>query len=115
MGDIPNIYDELKKNDRYFLAILASFILALLLLFYKDLDEWVKRTFVSAYVVYIVGAALLAQIQNMTGIRRRRQCEARGEPFVGTYTFVFWAIIALHILWFGTWVSYLITHLGHPF
>lgn len=106
-----SLLDEIKKNDRYFLAILGIFVLGLLLLFYKDLSWWMQKRFLPAYVVYLLGAGLLGQIQNMTGIRRRRKREAKGKPHVGTWWWIFWPIVALHLMWFGFWVATLI-HIG---
>jgi len=104
MSSLPS---DLQKNDRYFLAILGASILAMLLACYKELSPWLQERFIPAYVVYLVGTALLAQVQNMTGIRRRRLQEARCEPFTGTWPVVFWCIVALHMTWFVLWVLYL--------
>lgn len=113
MNDLPNIYDDLRKNDRYFLALLAAFVLGLLLLFYKDLNPWMQRHFVPAYAIYFLGAALIAQIQNMAGIRERRRCEAQGQPFIGSPRLIYLSIVLAHILWFGCWLAYLVLFLWH--
>jgi hypothetical protein len=73
------IYDEVKRNDRYFLPILGAFILGLLLLFYKDLDPWIQKKLIPAYVVYLMGAALIAQVQNMLGVCAADASHRRSE------------------------------------
>jgi hypothetical protein len=111
MSDRQDLYEELKKNDRYFLAILAAFVLGLLLVFYKDLQPWLQRDFVPALVVYLLGAALIAQVQNMAGIRERRRCEAEGKPFRGSPVVVYRSVIVAHVVWFGCWVLFLLARL----
>lgn len=111
MADTPDIYSELRKNDRYFLAILAAFVLGLFLLFYKDLDPWMRRHFVPAFAVYLLGAALIAQIQNMVGIRERRRCEASHIPFIGSPPRIFLALVIAHVMWFVGWLIYLLIFL----
>ncbi|TQK10711.1 hypothetical protein [Herbaspirillum sp. SJZ107] len=106
-----SLLTSISKNDRYFLAILGIFVLGLLLLSYKDLSDWIKNRFLPSYVVYLIGAGLLGQIQNMTGIRRRRYLAARNQPHTGTWAWIFWSIVVLHFVWFGTWLAILI-HMG---
>jgi hypothetical protein len=113
MAEAPDIYAELRKNDRYFLAILAAFVLGLLLLFYKDLDPWIKRHFVPAYAVYLLGAALIAQIQNMVGIREQRRCKANGTAFIGSSPRIFVTLVVAHVVWFACWLIYVLLYLWH--
>lgn len=112
MAELPQtIFDEVKRNDRYFLPILGAFILGLLLLFYKDLDAWIQEKVVPGYVVYLLGAALIAQVQNMLGNRERLRCEAQARPFTGTKRSYFVAIVAFHITWFAAFVAFVWRHL----
>ncbi len=111
MSDLPNaIHKKLKRNDRYFLAFIAAFVLGLLLLFYKELDPWMQKQFVPSFVVYLIGAALVAQIQQMFGRREKLRCRAKGVLFVGTAPLIFGLVVLTHALLFGAWVYYLIAH-----
>ena len=103
-----NAVSVIKKNDRYFLALLAAFVLGLLLLFYKDLQPWMQKLFVPSYVVYIIGTALIAQIQQMVGTREELRCKSSERDFTGSPRWFFRCVIVIHILWFALWVTYLL-------
>lgn len=115
---------EIGKNDRYFFSLFSVFILGLLLLFYKDLTEWMRHSFVPAFTIYIIGTALIAQIQNMLGNRKFLRCKAnkkkrckaneeerckanKEERFTGLDTWQFTIIVSTHILWFFLLLWYL--------
>ncbi len=61
--------------------------------------------------VVLLGAALIAQVQNMLGNRERLRCEAQARPFTGTKRSYFVAIVAFHITWFAAFVAFVWRHL----
>ena len=109
MTETPHdILSSIKNNDRYFLSLIAAFALALLLLFYKDLNPWIQRQLVPSFVVYLIGSALVGQVQQMVGTREELRCKAEGKTFVGSPKLFFHGVIIVHVGWFATWVAYLI-------
>jgi hypothetical protein len=93
------LLEKIRKDDRYFFSLLAVFILGLLLLFYKDLDLWIQQVFVPSFTIYIIGSALIAQIQMMLGNRKKLRCENKKIDFTGLETWQFSMIITSHIFW----------------
>ena len=100
------LLDEIKRNDRYFVALLAAFVLGLLLLFYEHLSPWIQSRFVPAYVVYVTGVSLIGQLQNMVGNRTKLRCDAAQEQFVGTPRWFFSLIVFTHIAWFAAFILF---------
>jgi len=112
----PALIKKLRKNDRYFISLLSVFILGLLLLFYRDLDDWMRHFFVPAFTIYIIGTALIAQIQNMLGNRVKLRCKANNNKFVGIEQWKFSIIITAHIGWFFLFLWYLCNSMSkYPF
>ena len=108
MSSAPQeVLSGMKGNDRYFLPLIAAFVLGLLLLFYRDLDPWIQRQFVPSFVVYLVGGALVAQVQQMVGMREELRCKADGRSFIGSPKWFFRGVIGAHVAWFAAWVVYL--------
>ena len=69
-----------------------------------------QKQFVPTYIVYVIGAALIAQIQNMLGNRERLRNEAVGKPFVGSAPVAFWLSVVAHVGWFSAWIAFLLFH-----
>lgn len=113
MSDSDNnigVIEFVRRNDRYFLSLLAAFVLSLLLLFFKELTPWMQRYLIPSYVVYLLGTALIAQIQQMVGMREQLRCAAANRSFLGTHRYFFAGIIAAHVLWFAAWIAFLLAH-----
>ena len=101
-----HILKDILKNDRFFLPLISIYILSLVLVFYKDSCESFRNNFVSAYVVYVTGAALIAQIQNMLGNRKRIREGTDIETTIETWKFS--TVLIAHIAWFSLFVYYLL-------
>lgn len=106
--DSTSVIAGVKTNDRYFVTLISIFVLIVLLLFIRDLPEWMKNVLIPALVAYTMGTCLIAQLQNMVGNRTELQCKARNREYEGTPKGFFWgAIIPLHALWFLGFLIYL--------
>lgn len=92
--------DDIRKNDRYYLSVFAFFVSIVVLLFSDKLDASVRDKIVTSLVVYAVGAALIAQIQNMLGNREALRCLARSQPFEGIHRGAFAGVCLAHVGWF---------------
>lgn len=89
---------ELARDARYFPALLAVFVLAFLLLFFKDLgDQPWRRYLVASLTVYSVGAAVIAHING--GISYKQ------SPIGWRWLFAIWG---LHLAWFVWLMIYLL-------
>lgn len=96
-------HQKLTSNDRYFMSFINLFILGLIVFSSRELDPWIKN-FVPAYVVYITGNVLVAQIQQMIGQREVLRCEANEEDFKGIDPRKFRFIILSHVMLFCLFV-----------
>jgi hypothetical protein len=102
--DTTKLPQSLQGNDRYFLTYVVGAIFAMLMLFYDKHGAWIKDTLMPSLPLYLVGTALIAQIQNMLGNRERiRKGKLPGEEVI-IPRWKFLAIIGSHIVWFSALV-----------
>jgi hypothetical protein len=108
--DTTKLPQSLQGNDRYFLTYVVGAILTLLMLFYDKHSIWMKETLMPAIPLYLIGTALVAQIQNMLGNRERiRQGKAIGEEVIISKP-KFASIIGLHVIWFLVFIWYILVY-----
>ena len=66
-----------RKSWTFFPTLVGAFVLALLLLFYKDLDPALRNPFVPALVVYVLGSGLIGFWHYVCAVRDALKLEAK--------------------------------------
>ena len=103
MADAPDFTAEIRKDTRFFPCLLGALVLALFLLFFKELKPFLQTYFVPSLAVYVLGTGVVAWLQTMQGIRSN-------DGIINNRQFN--CIIALHLLWLVAFVSYNIWRLS---
>jgi hypothetical protein len=111
MSEPSKPIENVAKDARYFPTLVGMFVLGLLLLFLKDLNDPIKQYLVPSLVIYVLGTSFLGYWQSMLAWREELKHEGAKEgtlegPFIGTRPKTFTAIKILHVLWLLMLIAY---------
>ena len=105
MNDIK-FWSVLPRDVRYLPVYGGLFVLALLLLLFRDLSDEIRRYLVPSLGVYIVGASLICSFHFITGGRQITQASAAERQWTGISTWSWIGIAFAHVVWFLGFIVY---------
>jgi len=99
MSETQDLLKGIPTIPGFIPTLIGTVILGLLLLFYRDFNEELRRYLVPSLVVYVLGTGLIAWVHYMLWRRTDLQPKRLAWP-----TFV--RIVVVHIMWFVCFVWY---------
>lgn len=88
-------------------TLTGAFVLGLVLLAYRDLDEAIRIRLVPALVVYVLGLGLLAFLYFALDARNVTRSNSKDEEAGPQRWYVFWGYIGAHAVWLLWFMRYL--------
>jgi hypothetical protein len=106
MGVFGKIAREFALNTRYKVALISTFVLAVLLGLSPRPMSNGRECLTAALAVFIVAAAQVGFLHHWMERREQLRCEAAGEPYLGLG--VGWLVLiqSLHLALLGGLVTY---------
>jgi hypothetical protein len=97
LADVPNFYENIAKDSRYFPALVAVLVLGVMLLFFDKLSDSLKTWFVPSLVGYLLGFVRLFAHNALQPKGRYRTSKQRHPAAVTIldYRYLPWALVCV--------------------